>query len=188
MFPPRPTQLLHLLLKSQLNEDDVVIDATAGNGHDTLFLAQAVGPRGRVIAVDIQEQAIRSTESRLQDAGFINNVDLYVMSHSRLSELVTASSVACIMFNLGYLPGADHHLITTEAETLKALSSSLVLLKPGGILTVVCYPGHPGGETEALSVKTFLEQQSNLRTASYGMIGTKAPSPFFLISKKMTEL
>lgn len=44
---------------------DVVVDATMGNGHDTLALAQLVGPSGTVYGFDIQQEAVDSTAAHL---------------------------------------------------------------------------------------------------------------------------
>lgn len=181
MFPPRPTELLHILLEKLPLSGAKVIDATAGNGHDTTLLAEAVGPEGRVIAVDIQEQAILATRSRLETAKLLERVELHRISHARLDELTAADSVTLIVFNLGYLPGADHTLITEKENTLAALSASIRLLKPGGTLAVTCYPGHPGGDIESEAVEAFLESQQ-LRLAKYSILPTEKAAPFLLLA------
>lgn len=186
MFPPRPTHILHMLLGGVIRPGDTVIDATAGNGHDTVFLAEAVGPDGRVIAVDIQEQAIRSTADRLRDAGLHDRVELHQCSHTGLWKITTGESVAAIVFNLGYLPGADHAVITESETTVDALAISAFLLKPGGVLAVTCYPGHAGGDREARAVEGFFRKKLNFRTAKYEMISTGKASPFLLIASKTT--
>ena len=184
MFPPRPTHILHTLLGEVIRQGDTVIDATAGNGHDTVFLAEAVGPDGRVIAVDIQEKAIQSTADRLHDAGLRDRVDLRQCSHAKLRELTPDGSIAAIVFNLGYLPGADHAVITEPETTVAALTASACLLKPDGVLAVICYPGHAGGDSEAKAVQEFFQKTVNFRTARYEMISTIKASPFLLIASK----
>lgn len=152
----RPTQHAHEVVQSVVRPGETVVDATAGNGHDTLFLAQCVGERGRVVAFDVQEAAIASTRRRLADAGVGERVELWGESHASMARRV-APGVAAVMFNLGYLPGGDHGRITRTEETLPALAAAVSLLRPGGVVTVVCYPGHPGGEEEAAAVRIWAE-------------------------------
>ena len=52
--------IAHRVAESVLREGDLAVDATAGNGHDTVFLAQAVGETGKVFAIDVQAAAIGS--------------------------------------------------------------------------------------------------------------------------------
>jgi len=183
---PHPTELLHLILKGIIQPGDLAIDATAGNGHDTAFLTEAVGPNGRVIAVDIQEKAIQSTKQRLENLNLLNRVETHQISHTHLDELASEDSVSTIVFNLGYLPGADRTLITEQENTLQALSLSIHLLKLGGILAVICYPGHDGGDRESEAVETFLKKQTHLRVAKYVVFSTITVSPFLLLSVKTT--
>jgi predicted methyltransferase len=184
MFPPRPTELLHLLLKGGIAAGDFAIDATAGNGHDTVFLARAVGENGRVLAIDIQEQAIASTAARLENEGLRYRVRLHRGCHADLAEIAGAESPRAIVFNLGYLPGGDHGLITRTESTLKALAAAWEILAPGGALAVVCYPGHEGGDREAAAAVDFIASLPASRTARYGMISTEKPAPFLLLSRK----
>jgi len=182
MTPPRPTELAHRFVRDALREGDLAIDATAGNGHDTLMLAERVGESGRVLAFDIQPAAIESARMRIKDAGFENRVEYHLTSHAMMAEHAAPSSVAVIMFNLGYLPGGDHALTTDTSETLRALEAAAVCLKPGGLLTVVCYPGHAKGALEAAAVEDWLQARSgdDWRVAKYAMLGTREPAPFLL--------
>src|SRR5690606_4720754 len=135
---PKPTDLVHQLLEAVVGEGDTVIDATCGNGHDALFLARKVGPAGRVLAFDIQEAALASSGRLVANAGMEERVSFHLGSHATLAAHVAPNSVAAVMFNLGYLPGGDHGVITQSDETLKALGSASEVLKPGGWLCVVC--------------------------------------------------
>lgn len=148
----RPTARAHREAAAVLAEGDLAIDATAGNGHDTVFLASKVGESGRVLAFDIQPEAIASARARVGAAGFGGRVSFFEASHATMGRHAEASSVAAILFNLGYLPGGDRGVITTRDETLAALDLAVGLLRPGGILSVVCYPGHPGGDAESEAV------------------------------------
>lgn len=154
----RPTAAAHGVVKEVVKPGDLVVDATAGNGHDTLFLAELVGEKGRVLAFDVQQAAIRSTRERLVGAGAEPWVELLEESHGMLLERAGRRTVAAVMFNLGYLPGGDHELVTEVGETCKAVVQALFVLKSGGVMTIVCYTGHPGGEEEAASVVMGLEK------------------------------
>ena len=162
MMIERPTVAAHRVISEVVKAGDLVVDATAGNGHDTLFLAGLVGDSGKVMAFDVQQAAIDSTRERLEKAGVGDRVELFHESHGKLLERAGRGSVAAVMFNLGYLPGGDHEVITEVGETGKAVVQSLFVLKPGGVMTIVCYTGHPGGEEEAevvvMSLKRILEE------------------------------
>jgi Putative rRNA methylase len=97
-----------------------------------------------------------------------------------------AASVAVVMFNLGYLPGENHELTTESAETLRALEIAVTLLKPSGVLSVICYPGHPAGAAEAAEVETWITAlaATGWRVAKYAAIGTRRPAPFLLVAAK----
>jgi len=184
--PPRPTELAHRLLEDVLKAGDHVIDATCGNGHDTLFLARCVGSTGHVLAFDVQETAIHSARQLLQSKGVDAQVSFHCESHVRLAEHAASASIAAVMFNLGYLPGADHMIITRSSETLPALESATHVLRPGGWLCVVCYPGHEGGDDEASAVEQWMAALApgGWRIARYGMLGTRKPAPFLLAAVK----
>lgn len=185
-FPPRPTALAQDLLRGEIHEGDIVIDATAGNGHDTVFLAGLVGKTGRVLAFDIQENAIKETRRHLEESKLDARVALYWKSHTHMAEHADEKSVSAIMFNLGYLPGGDHGVTTSESETIAAIAVSEKLLKSGGLLSIVCYPGHPEGASEADNVESWLTglTAKGWRIGKYAMLGTLRPAPFLLIGRK----
>lgn len=183
MTPPRPTELAWSLLRPAIRDGDLVIDATSGNGHDTVFLAECVGPRGRVIAFDVQDEAIRSAVQRVETADFSDRVEFYMKSHVHMEEHAQPGSLAAVMFNLGYLPGADHGRTTVVGETLSAMDAAARLLKPGAVLSVVCYPGHEAGADEARAVEEWMAARTadGWRVAKYAMLGTLRPAPFLLV-------
>lgn len=190
LFPPRPTALAQAILRPMIRSGDLVIDATAGNGHDTVFLADCVGAAGKVLAFDIQEAAILSAKSRVAEAGFAERVEFFRESHGEMAARAPEESATVVMFNLGYLPGKDHELTTESAGTLTALAAATRLLKPGGVLSVVCYPGHPGGAAEATAVESWLAAHAaqGWRITRYGAIGTRRPAPFLLLAGKTAEV
>lgn len=172
------TETAHIAVSTHLKEGDVAIDATVGNGRDTAFLAQAVGEGGHVHGFDIQPQAIASARSYLARLGLMRRVDLYETGHERMPEVLPpalAGQVSAILFNLGYLPGGDHALTTTARNTLAALDASLEFLAPGGILSIMCYPGHPEGALEAEAVVRWADA---LDKARFNALWTDAlPNP-----------
>ena len=143
-----------------VKEGDAVVDATMGNGHDTLFLAEQVGSSGRVYAFDIQQKAVESTGLLLREHGMSDRVSLFCRSHSVMAETVP-EKVSAVVFNLGWLPGGDHSVTTRCESTEKAVLSALELLLPGGIVTVCVYPGHPEGEQERVMLTALLAALSN---------------------------
>ena len=139
---------------------DSVIDATMGNGHDTLMLCDAVGPDGRVYAFDIQLKAIEETEKRLRDHGVAGRATLIHAGHERMAEYVK-EPVKAVMFNLGWLPGGDHNVTTKWETTRQAAESALNLLVPMGIVVICAYPGHEEGAREERELTAFLSGLSN---------------------------
>jgi predicted methyltransferase len=172
------------ILRPVIRPGDLVIDATAGNGHDTVFLADCVGPTGKVLAFDVQEAALTSARERVGESG---RVEFLHESHAQMGNHAAAGSAAVVMFNLGYLPGEDHELTTESAETLRALEVAASLLKPGGVLSVICYPGHPAGAAEAVEVEAWITAlaASGWRIAKYGALGTRRPAPFLLLAARI---
>lgn len=156
---PRPlTDLVHELLAAVIQPGEIVVDATAGNGHDTLFLAQAVGEAGEVYAVDIQEGALEHTRARLETAGVQARVRLRVADHGDLLSVLgyeLQGKVRAVTFNLGYLPGGDRAVVTSPATTIPALRTGSTLLAPGGRMTILAYTGHDGGRRETRAVEEW---------------------------------
>ena len=182
---PRPTELAQSILQAAIRAGDTVIDATAGHGHDTVFLAACVGPGGRVLAFDVQQPAIASARAKLAATGLASRVEFHQTSHAGMARHAAAGTVAAVMFNFGYLPGADHELTTTAPETLAALDAAAGLLRPGGILSLICYPGHPAGAAEARAVEAWLDAMTRRgwKAAKYAMLGTLRPAPFLLVAR-----
>ncbi|HHX74649.1 MAG TPA: methyltransferase domain-containing protein, partial [Firmicutes bacterium] len=123
------------LVTAAVTEGSTAVDATCGNGHDTVFLADLVGATGRVYAFDIQEQAITATKERLMQHGLLERAVLVHAGHEDSAKWPPAP-LSAVMFNLGYLPGGDHSLVTTAENTVGALEIATARLKPGEIITL----------------------------------------------------
>lgn len=189
---PRLTKLAHEIVAAVLPPGGTAIDATAGNGHDTLFLAQRVGPAGRVFAFDIQKDAIATCEERMRRAG-LSNVTFLKECHSQMARTLDADlggKVNAVMFNLGYLPGGDKTLITDESKTVSAISDALELLAEEGVVTVLAYRGHPGGREEADAVAGLLASfdQSCFEISLRKVSGAPETSPELSIIRKQADL
>jgi len=151
----RLTEIVHQRLAAHLRPGDRVLDATAGNGHDTLHLARLVGPAGHVVAIDRQETALEATRRRLTEARLAGCCTLLRGDHAeRIAAL--DGPFRAIVFNLGYLPGSDKSVITEARGTLKALDQCRCSLSQDGLLLVTAYRGHPGGEAEAEAVAKWM--------------------------------
>lgn len=151
----------HDLIRDILHPGDIAIDATVGNGHDTLFLAEQVTPSGHVYGFDIQQAAIDSALDKFRQAHIPECLTLIHASHADMSEKIPAAlhgKIKAIMFNLGYLPGGDKSVITQTDSTLTALTVAARILAVNGIITLLAYPGHPGGDMETDQVKNWCEQ------------------------------
>ncbi len=152
------------------------IDATMGNGHDTQWLCELAGEAGRVFAFDIQPEAVERTRVRLREAQLEDRACLFCAGHERMAEFVP-EPVDAVVFNLGWLPGAEHGVTTHTDTTLKAVEAALTLLKEDGLMTICIYPGHDEGTRELnalmqwgaglndrkydVLLKTYLNQPSN---------------------------
>lgn len=148
----------HDFLAESLGPGDTALDGTMGNGHDTLFLAQIVGCEGKVYAFDIQERAILRTKERLASHGVLDQrVELIQDGHQNIGKYIKQPIRAAI-FNLGYLPGGEHEIITEAATTLRAINETLNLLVARGRMVIVVYPGHPGGQQEQESVEQLVSK------------------------------
>lgn len=179
------------LAAARIRPGDTAVDATAGNGVDTLFLAKAVGAKGAVHAFDIQDAALEKTRERLlrEPAGGLGRVELHLASHDRMEDYVPVADhgrAAAVMFNLGYLPGADQSVITVPGTTLPALNAALSLLRPGGVLTVTVYPGHEGGRAEAEAVDAWAAElpQETCQALCYRFVNQHRQPPYLIAVEK----
>jgi predicted methyltransferase len=175
----------HELLGEALREGDLAIDATAGNGHDVAFLAEQVGNSGKVYAFDLQKEAIEATAKLLAEKG-LENVELHQCGHESMVEALPSEifgQVTAVTFNLGYLPGGDKSVVTQITTTRLALRAAMDTLRPGGLLAVVAYRGHPGGPEECDAVREELSSLTNDLSVE-GDPASDATSPLLLAAKK----
>ncbi len=178
-----------LLLEKAVNPGDIAIDATVGNGHDTLFLAELVGSNGKVFGFDIQEQALESCQVKLQAKNLMERVTLFQQGHQHVTECVPNilhGKVAGAIFNLGYLPGGDKSIVTTPETTISAIKQLLQLLAPEGIIIIVIYHGHPEGQVERDNLLEYVEgiDQKEAHVLKYQFLNQKNNPPFIIAIEK----
>lgn len=152
------TEWVHHFIKEHVQEGDFCIDATMGNGNDTALLSKLCGPSGRVVAFDIQEQALTNTKEKLEKEGCPDNYELVLASHEKMWEYGEASTASCIVFNLGYLPGGDHEKATKAHSSIAAIETGLGMLKKNGLMTVCIYSGGDSGFEEKDAVLPYLKE------------------------------
>ncbi|KAF1296690.1 SAM-dependent methyltransferase [Enterococcus sp. JM4C] len=178
----------HTLIKEVLQPGDNAIDATMGNGFDTLFLADLVGKTGKVFSFDVQEQAVKTTQEKLIAAGLDTRAQLYLQGHETLGEVLDPDfSIKAAIFNLGYLPKSDKSIITLPSTTKKAMTEILLRLVPRGRLILVAYYGHVGGTEELDMVRNYCEAlpQEQFSVLNYQFINQKNQPPIlFCIERK----
>ncbi|KAK1367283.1 S-adenosyl-L-methionine-dependent methyltransferases superfamily protein [Heracleum sosnowskyi] len=158
----KATQIAHSVWKCVVQKGDAVIDATCGNGYDTLAMLKMVADRsqkGRVYALDLQDVALQNTRSLLDESLDDNEkelAELFATCHSKMEEVLPRNiTVRLVAFNLGYLPGGDKTMITKSETTLLGLEAAERVVAPGGLISLLVYVGHPGGREEFETVQAF---------------------------------
>lgn len=177
------------LMDLAVNEGDIAVDATVGNGHDTLYLAQRVGASGHVFGFDIQKEAIAATTARLQEHNMLKRVTLFHASHDQLIEKIPAiyhGRITGAMFNLGYLPGGDKRIVTKPDSTIRAIEQLLQIMAKEGIIVIVVYHGHPEGavERDELLHYTKAIDQKRAHVLKYEFINQMNNPPFIIALEK----
>lgn len=143
------------ILRKLLREKDIVIDATVGNGNDTLKLAKIVS-KGFVYGFDIQKIAIDNTDKLLRDNN-ISNYLLFNISHQFIYDNLKQfkGKISLVVFNLGYLPNGNKNIFTKKETTLKAIDDSLNLLNNKGSILIIVYPHQEGKKEEKAILKKY---------------------------------
>jgi predicted methyltransferase len=177
------------LLEKTVTRGAVVVDATLGNGHDTVFLADLVGESGRVYGFDVQEDAIRTSAERLEKYGLADRVTIFHAGHEQLSQLIPDEhhgKVTAAIFNLGYLPGSDKTIVTKPETTIAAIQQLLEIMLPEGIIILVIYHGHAEGAVERDALLTYCHEidQKKAHVLQYRFINQQNNPPFIVAIEK----
>lgn len=179
----------HQLLEKAVSKGDVVVDATMGNGHDTIFLADLVGGEGKVYSFDIQHDALEATKEKLISQELQEAASLHLSGHEHIIEVVPSmyhGKVSGAIFNLGYLPGGDKSIVTKAETTITAIEQLLQILSKEGIIVLVIYHGHPEGAIERDKLIAFVEniKQQEAHVLRYQFINGINNPPFIIAIEK----
>ncbi len=192
--------LSHAIWQHQISKKNplCVIDATMGNGHDTLFLASCLFPSetAELIALDIEPLAKLHTEERLKSGGFqeelsLNKIKPMIFSHDHINEVAPSFSVSLIVYNLGYLPGGGNKEKTTyEKTTIESVLKAEKLIEPGGLISITCYPGHVEGKKELDSLIDLVQKDPffpHVWNVTHHITLNRAKAPSLLLLQKKLE-
>jgi len=187
--------LAHSLWASVLRPNvDTAIDATCGNGHDSVAIAKLLFVNeettkheqqrccySQLLCLDVQQKACENTRMMLQEtlsseAGledyYRTRVQVLHASHEVLPRPTNTSSVGLVVYNLGWLPNNNNNInnkcndntttttgdgkecVTTMETTIASLADAVLLLRVGGMLSVVTYP--KTGPDEDTAVQLFV--------------------------------
>lgn len=152
------THWCHEIIRSQAQKGGLYIDATMGNGNDTLMLCELVGESGEVFAFDIQEKAVEATRNLLEKQHITTNCHLILDGHENMDNYIQEATADVICFNFGYLPGGDHEIATKASTSLMAIRKGLKLLKPGGMMSLCVYSGGDTGFEERDCILNYLKE------------------------------
>ncbi len=176
-------QLIKQAILPALQYAQVIVDATAGNGHDTLFLAEHSSERTSIYAFDIQQAAIDNTRARTK--AYAARISYLLASHAEIASRVP-EDIDVAMFNLGYLPGDGHSVTTQKDSTCSAVEQVLNKLSLNGICVVVAYPGHEAGAQEAAMLDSWLQElpQKKYTVGCYRLLNHSRTAPYaYLIER-----
>ena len=175
-------------LAARLESPRLCVDATCGNGGDTAFLCGITAPAGRVLGFDIQPDAIASTRARLEQAGVpAQRYELVCTSHARLLQYVEPGTADAVMFNFGWLPGADHAVFSTAQSSIPALEAALQAVRPGGVVSAILYSGQVIGTDEKQAVLAWLRalplKDFTVLVCDFANWADTAPLPCIILKK-----
>ena len=160
----RPLEMAHQFLAEVITKEDVVVDATMGNGYDTAFLAKLAG---QVYAFDIQEQALVNTQERLEKLG-LQHVRLILDGHQHVDQYVETIKAAIF-------------------TTIEAMEKICARLEKGGRMAIMIYYGHEGGDIERDAVLDFVSQlpQKDYTATIYRTLNQVNQPPFLVMIEKL---
>lgn len=175
-------------LAAHLPHPKLCIDATCGNGGDTAFLCGITAPEGKVVGFDVQEAAIASTRKHLEQLGVpAARYELHCQSHADLLQVVQPGTADAVMFNFGWLPGADHAVFSTAQSSIPALQAALEAVRPGGVVSAILYSGQVIGTDEKQTVLEYLRalplKSFTVLVCDFANWAETAPLPCIILKK-----
>lgn len=182
------TYWCHEVIRSQAKEGGLYIDATMGNGNDTLMLCELAGDMGEVYAFDIQPQALKATRALLENHKVTSKFNLVLDGHENMDNYLQQETADVVCFNFGYLPGGDHHIATHAETSLIAIQKGLKLLKPGGMMSLCVYSGGDTGFEEKDCILNYLKtlpaKEYTVIVNQYFNRENNPPMPIFIFKKR----
>ena len=174
----------HKKLLEVVDKNSIVVDATCGNGNDTLFLCSNVK---YVYGFDIQKEALQNTKTLL-DFNNKSNYELILDGHENIKKYIH-QPIDAVIFNLGYLPSFDKTITTMSDTTLTAISDSLDLIKVNGLVIITIYTGHENGLNESVDVYNYAKTLNSkfFNVLKYEFIN-KVKSPYIIIIEKTKDV
>ena len=176
--------LVQQSILSALARAKVIVDATAGNGNDTLFLAENSPEQAKIYAFDIQQAALEHT--RAKTAAYASRIEYILASHAEIAKQVPGS-IDAAMFNLGYLPGEEHKVTTVKESTRMAVEQVLNKLSINGVCIIVAYPGHEAGAQEAMMLEELLGNlpRRDYTVGCYRLLNHRQTAPYAYIVERV---
>lgn len=175
----------HWLFNNYLENKNILVDATCGNGKDTLFLANKIDSNGKLYAFDIQKEAINNTKKKIEEKELNINIDYINDGHENIDKYVN-KKIDGIIYNLGFLPGSKKEVKTEKETTITSLNISLDILAKGGLIVIVIYSEHEGGSEEKAAVLNFARglNYKKYNVLHYHFINQKKNPPEVIAIKK----
>lgn len=181
------THWCHEIIRSQARRGGFYIDATMGKGNDTAFLCELAGDTGKVLAFDIQEEALDMTRERLTREHLEARATLVQDGHEHMQSYAQEETADVICFNFGYLPGGNHAIATKPSTSIQAVEQGLNILRSGGMMSLCIYSGGDTGFDEKNQLLQYLKQ---LDAKKYTVIKNEywnrennPPMPVFVFKK-----
>lgn len=187
------THWYHEIIRSQAEREGFYIDATMGKGNDTKLLCELAKDQGRILAFDIQKEALEETEKMLNGYEIgrkmyeDGRIQLILDGHEHMEMYAKSETADVICFNFGYLPGGDHRIATKEETSVEAIKKGLKILKRGGMMSLCIYSG---GDTGFEEKDAILEYLRSLPAREYTVIqntyfnrGNNPPMPVFIFKE-----
>lgn len=174
------------IIREKIDKNSVAVDATCGNGNDTLFLAKTSAKK--IYAFDVQQVAIERTTNLLQEHNLLEKCNLILDGHQNFEKYIS-EKINVVVFNLGYLPNANHDITTNYDTTLTAIRKFLDRLVVGGVVVVIVYWGHDAGKIEKDELLKYVREldQKYVEVLKYQFINQKNNAPFLIALEKLKE-
>jgi 16S rRNA C1402 N4-methylase RsmH len=84
------SDLSHIFIENLTDGSGIYVDATAGNGHDTLFIAKILKEDGYLYSFDISDKAVENTKKLLKENNIQSgNIKIINDSHENTDKYIS---------------------------------------------------------------------------------------------------